>query len=71
MLNHDRKSPAGCKPFDVVMMFKILLLKRFYNLSDEQAEYQITDRLSFREFLAYQVGIVFLILVLYGFFRKI
>ena len=33
------------------MMFKIILLKRFYNLSDEQAEYQINDRLSFKEFL--------------------
>jgi len=56
MLNHDKRSPAGCKPFDVVMMFKILLLKRFYNLSDEQAEYQITDRLSFREFLGLSSG---------------
>jgi hypothetical protein len=51
MLNHEKKNNAGCKPYDVVMMFKIILLKRFYNLSDEQAEYQITDRLSFRELL--------------------
>ena len=51
MLKQDRKSHAGNKPYDVVMMFKIVLLKRFYNLSDEQAEYQINDRLSFREFL--------------------
>jgi len=56
MLNHDKKSNAGCKPYDVVMMFKIILLKRFYNLSDEQAEYQITDRLSFREFLGLSSG---------------
>jgi len=48
MLNQNKKSPAGCKPFDVVMMFKVILLKRFYNLSDEQDEYQINDRLSFR-----------------------
>ena len=41
MLNHDKASKAGNKPYDVVMMFKILLLKRYYNLSDEQAEYQI------------------------------
>ena len=57
MLNHDKKSNAGCKPHDVVMMFKILLLKRFYNLSDEQAEYQINDRLSFRDFFG-QFGFV-------------
>jgi IS5 family transposase len=56
MLNHDKKSNAGCKPYDVIMMFKILLLKRFYNLSDEQAEYQINDRLSFKEFLGLQSG---------------
>ena len=47
MLNQDKKSPAGCKSFDVVMMFKILLLKRFYNLSDEQAEYQIIRQVEF------------------------
>ena len=32
MLNHDRKSNAGSKRYDVVMMFKIILLKRFYNM---------------------------------------
>ena len=56
MLNTDKKSAAGCKPYDVVMMFKIILLKRFYNLSDEQAEYQINDRLSFKEFLGLTSG---------------
>jgi IS5 family transposase len=56
MLNHDKKSNSGCKPHDVVMMFKIILLKRFYNLSDEQAEYQINDRLSFKEFLGLSSG---------------
>ena len=69
MLNHDKKSNAGCKPYDVVMMFKIILLKRFYNLSDEQAEYlycvrstqyQITDRLSFKEFLGLSSGFHYL-----------
>jgi IS5 family transposase len=56
MLNQEKKSPAGCKPYDVVMMFKIILLKRFYNLSDEQAAYQINDRLSFKEFLGLTSG---------------
>ncbi|MDR0796903.1 MAG: IS5 family transposase [Tannerella sp.] len=56
LLNHDKKSNAGCKPYDVVMMFKIILLKRFYNMSDEQAEYQINDRLSFKEFLGLSSG---------------
>jgi IS5 family transposase len=56
MLNRDKKSNAGCKPYDVVLMFKIILLKRFYNLSDHQAEYQINDRLSFKEFLGLSSG---------------
>jgi len=56
MLNHEKKNNAGCKPYDVVLMFKIILLKRFYNLSDEQAEYQINDRLSFKEFLGLSSG---------------
>jgi IS5 family transposase len=32
-------------------MFKILILQRYYNLSDDQTEYQILDRLSFMRFL--------------------
>ena len=56
MLNQEKKSNAGNKPYDVVLMFKIILLKRFYNMSDEQCEYQINDRLSFREFLGLSSG---------------
>ncbi len=47
----ERKSRAGRKPLDPVMMFKALVLQSFYNLSDEQMEYQIEDRRSFRRFL--------------------
>ena len=47
----ERKSNAGRKPFDAVMMFKILVLQTLYNLADEQVEYQIRDRLSFMRFL--------------------
>ena len=32
-------------------MFKILILQSLYNLSDDQTEYQIRDRLSFMRFL--------------------
>ncbi len=46
-----RKSPAGRKPFDVVMMFKVLVLQSLYNLNDDALEYQIRDRLSFMRFL--------------------
>ena len=45
------KGPGGRPPFDYVLMFKILILQRYYNLSDDQVEYQINDRLSFMRFL--------------------
>ena len=46
-----RKSNAGRKPMDVILMFKMLVLQNLYNLSDEEVEYQINDRLSFMKFL--------------------
>ena len=47
----ERKSNAGRKPLDVVLMFKVLILRSLYNLADKQVEYQIRDRLSFARFL--------------------
>jgi len=47
----QRKSNAGRKPWDEVLMFKVLTLQQLYNLSDDQIEYQIRDRLSFMRFL--------------------
>lgn len=44
-------SRGGRPPFDPVMMFKVLVLQRLYNLSDDSVEYQINDRLSFMRFL--------------------
>jgi len=52
----ERKSNAGRKPFDVVVMFKILILQSLYNLSDDQTEFQIRDRLSFMRFLGLTLG---------------
>jgi IS5 family transposase len=45
------KGPGGRPPYNYVMMFKILILQRYYNLSDDQVEFQINDRLSFMRFL--------------------
>ena len=52
----ERKSNAGRKPFDVILMFKILILQSLYNLSDDQLEFQIRDRLSFMRFLGLGLG---------------
>lgn len=43
---------VGRPPFDRLMMFKLMILQSLYNLSDDQMEYQITDRLSFKRFLS-------------------
>ena len=47
----DRKSNAGRKAYDAVLKFKILVLQSLYNLSDDQTEFLIRDRLSFMRFL--------------------
>ena len=54
--DEDRKSRAGRKPMDVVLMFKALVLSALYNLSDDQIEYQVRDRLSFMRFLGLGLG---------------
>ena len=37
-------------------MFKIMVIQHCYNLSDDQTEYQIEDRQSFRRFLGLSSG---------------
>ncbi len=56
LLNQEKKNNAGAKPYDVVMMFKIIILQRYYGLGDTQIEYQILDRLSFKKFLGLTSG---------------
>lgn len=51
LVNTDCKSLAGRPSIDVVLMFKIIFLQRYYGLGDHQIEYQIIDRTSFRKFL--------------------
>ncbi len=55
-LQKERKSNVGRPAYDYLMMFKILVLQRLYNLSDEQTEYQINDRMSFMRFLDLTLG---------------
>jgi transposase, IS5 family len=51
-----RKSNAGRKPTDRILMFKLLILQRMNNLSDERLEFQVADRLSFMRFLGLDLG---------------
>lgn len=52
----SRKSSAGRKPWDAVLMVKVVILQSLYNLSDAQTERQILDRLSFMRFLGLAIG---------------
>mgnify|MGYP001801153675 CR=1 FL=1 len=45
------KRKAGRPPIDVIVMFKLLIVQQLYNISDDELEYQVNDRLSFMRFL--------------------
>src|SRR5215207_3861265 len=55
-LKKEPKGPGGRPAFDYVLMFKILILQEYFGLSDEQAEFQITDRFSFMRFLGLKLS---------------
>jgi IS5 family transposase len=52
----ENRGIGGRPAYNYLMMFKILILQRYYNLSDDQTEYQILDRLSFMRFLGLGLG---------------
>jgi hypothetical protein len=54
--NTNKKNNAGARPYDAVMLFKILILQRYYSLGDSQVEYQLLDRSSFKTFLGLATG---------------
>jgi len=52
----EPKGPGGRPRWDLILMFKVLVLQRIYNLSDEKTEYHIRDSLSFHRFLRLEIG---------------
>jgi IS5 family transposase len=50
-LARSDRTKGGRPPYDAVLMFKVLVLQTLYTLSDDQAEYQLKDRLSFMRFV--------------------
>ncbi len=52
----EARTKGGRPPFDTLLMFKILVIKRLYNLSLDQTEYQINCRLDFMRFLGLDLG---------------
>lgn len=51
-----RQSNVGPKGYDVILLFKILILQSLYNLSDDATEFQILDRHSFGRFLGLHIS---------------
>ena len=59
IVQHIRKedySKGGRPPTDEVLMFKTTVLQDINNLSDDNTEYMINDRLSFQRFLGMEMG---------------
>jgi IS5 family transposase len=50
-LKRSNGAKGGRPAYDSVLMFRIMVLQALYSLSDDQAEFQIQDRLSFMRFL--------------------
>lgn len=53
LLRPLRSGKMGRPPYPVLAMFKLLLLQRWYDLSDEASEDALADRLSFRRFAGF------------------
>lgn len=49
--NTFKASQFGPDRFDVILMLRIIMLQQWYDLSDPEAEHQISDRFTFREFV--------------------
>lgn len=50
-----QESPFGPRRYDVLVLFKMVMLQQWYDLSDPEIEEQVSDRLSFRRFLGLTV----------------
>lgn len=51
IFKNDNPEKGGRPRFDVVLMFKILVLQQMNDLADDKMEFMIKDRLSFQRFL--------------------
>jgi IS5 family transposase len=55
-IKKEPKAPGGRPPYDAILKFKMMILQRYYNISDEQLEYQVNDRLTFMRFLGLDIA---------------
>jgi len=66
----ERKSNAGRRRIDPLILFKMLVLQQFFNLSDDDTEFQVNDRRSFEEFVSLVVMNDILDATTIAFFRE-
>ena len=50
--DQDCKSNASRKRIDPLILFKMLVLQKVFNLIDEEVEFQANDRRTFKEFIS-------------------
>lgn len=55
-LSYSDQARGGRRPWCPVLMLKVLILQRYFGLSDEETEFQIMDRFSFLRFLGLRPG---------------
>jgi len=55
-IQFTEKPKGGPRPWDLVLMLKILVLQKFHGLSDAETEFQILARFSFQRFVGLDVG---------------
>ena len=53
--SQERRSNAGRKRVDPLILFKMLVIQQLFNLSDEEVEFQVNDRRTFMEFVDFGV----------------
>lgn len=53
----EKQSSVGRPPYETTLMIRLLILQGWYGISDEELEFQVNDRLSFRSFLDFPKSI--------------
>lgn len=54
-LGRSEENAVGVKAYPALVMFKVLLLQSWFNLSDEDMEYALHDRISFARFTGFSL----------------
>ncbi len=53
----EKESVRGRPPYEKILMIRLLFLQGWYTISDEELEFQVNDRFSFRSFLDFPKNI--------------